>query len=95
MPTALCGHALPYDSTGIRGNCKRCYTKLQRLVQQGETTWERLEAEGKSSPLAVPNHPLTGRGPRWVRPDPTETKEERQVMDLVLGTLSDEDIEEH
>ena len=40
-----------------RGCCTRCYTRHQKAVAQGKTTWARLEAAG----LVLPAQPV-GRG---------------------------------
>ncbi len=37
----------------VRGVCKRCHAKLQRQVNRKETTWDKLEAEGKVNPKKV------------------------------------------
>lgn len=33
-----------------RGLCKACYYAVKKWVTNGVTTWEKLEAEGKSIP---------------------------------------------
>ena len=38
-----------------RGLCVVCYNDMKKLVDDGKTTWEAMEAEGKCMPPRVPS----------------------------------------
>lgn len=38
------------ENASCRGLCMKCYSMANRLVQQGRTTWEQLEKNGKILP---------------------------------------------
>ena len=53
-----------------RGLCKCCYHRALRLVRDGTTTWERLEAEGKTRPKKQGGHNITPEA-KALKPQPT------------------------
>jgi len=36
-----------------RGLCNSCYAQARYFVKHGKTTWEKLEAEGKTKPKRI------------------------------------------
>lgn len=67
---ARCLNPKCHRTAETRGLCSTCYTIARNAVRRGETTWAKLEAEGKVSPRK--NLPSTAR--EWLFGSPKKKK---------------------